>query len=87
MSDMGDDFREHREYMRGVKDLRIQETLEILAAGDIHFDPYVSDGAHLVFRHGHTILDLWPGSGKWFDRKTGTRGCRLENFLAYYFAL
>lgn len=86
MSDMGDDFREHREFIRWQKAARMEEILEILGRAEI---PFATDNSpeHLILRRAGHILDFWPTTGKWFDRKTGTRGCRLENFLAYYFAL
>ena len=85
-SDMGDDFREHREYMRGVKDARVDETLEILSHSGLHFSDNDA-GRHLIFRYGKHTIDFWPTTGRWFDRHTGLRGRWIDKLLPYLFGV
>lgn len=82
MSEMGDAFREHREYMRGVKEARADEALDILSKSGIAFET-LDCGRHLIFRDGNQVVDFWPTTGRWFDRKSGRRGRWVDRLLEH----
>ena len=38
-------------------------------------------GAHLIVRHAGTVVDFWPGTGKWIMRGSGLSGRGMQNLI------
>jgi hypothetical protein len=85
MGDMGDYFRDVDAAMRADKELRLEETMEILSHSGLPFENH-DCGRHLIFRYGKHVIDFWPTTGRWFDRKTNRRGRWIERLLTYMLA-
>lgn len=55
----------------------------VLTEGGIIFDEK-NNGAHLIVRHNHVIVDFWPGTGLWIARKnTRQRGRGVFNLIRF----
>lgn len=77
MGDMGDDFNAlKKERQEKRADNRHQSALILQRAGIVFESKNV--GAHLIVLAGRTVVDFWPGTGKWIPRgqKESRRGVR-----------
>ena len=42
-----------------------------------------NDGAHLVVEHNCLIVDFWPGTGRWKNRKSGEYGFSIKSIFKH----
>lgn len=82
MSELGDDFREWREYKQHKRANNRDNSAALLTAKNI---PFVShnNGAHLIVASKIGVFDFWPGTGRWISRNTGSKGFGVKNLLAH----
>lgn len=68
MGDMGDDFRELRKWQKQKRQSNLLNSTEILKSHNINFEQK-NWGVHLIIRHNDKVLDFYPSTGLWWDRK------------------
>jgi hypothetical protein len=81
MSDAGDLYREMRYESQKRRAHNRRSSAQLLRERSIAFESR-NNGAHLIVSHRDKVLDLWPGTGRWRDRK-GKGGFGVRNLLAY----
>lgn len=42
-----------------------------------------NNGAHLVVEGNEGYIDFWPGTGRWIDRASGTKGFGVRNLVNF----
>lgn len=84
MNNQGNEVTEMwRDHKTSRADKRAKNRLESarrLVAQGIEYTSH-NDGAHLVVEHNSLILDFWPGTGRWKNRKTGEYGFGVKLLL------
>lgn len=77
MSDTADDFNFLKQIRQEKRASNREQSAEILQRAGILFESK-NVGAHLIVQAGRTIVDFWPGTGKWIPRgqREGRRGVR-----------
>lgn len=42
-----------------------------------------NNGAHLIVEGNVGYIDFWPGTGRWIDRSSGTKGFGVRNLVTF----
>jgi hypothetical protein len=80
---MGDLFSALKAEKKKKKQSNLEFSTEFLTKKEINFESK-NDGIHLIVTHNGKVVDFWPSTGKWKDRKKErySRGVRkLVNYL------
>jgi hypothetical protein len=59
-----------------------QHSTELLQANQIDFVSR-NDGVHLTIKSGGGVVDFWPSTGLWIDRRTGMRKRGVMKLVAF----
>lgn len=77
MGDMGEIFSGMREYSQEKRANNRDGSKKILEGAGINFESK-NFGAHLIVEN---IIDFWPGTGKFIDRRNKFKGRGVRNLL------
>ena len=80
MSELGDDFREWREYKRKRKAEFVATATRVLGKEGVFYT--VLDYGTNHFRIENRV-DYWPGTGTWIVLETRERGYGLRELIKY----
>lgn len=70
MGDVGDDMRAMRGFNQAKRAGNRESSTSELQRLGVEFESK-NDGAHLIVEN---VLDFWPGTGLWINRRTHKRG-------------
>lgn len=82
MGDMADDFNAMRQDSQERRSFNRKSSAQILEHSRVNFESK-NGGAHLVVRHEKTVVDFWPGTGKWIARDFDVSGRGVFPLLRY----
>lgn len=80
MIDLYGDLRKHKQEERAK---RRAADLLLLAEEGINLASINNDGAHIIVNHGGRVIDYWPGTSLWIDRKTQKRRRGVRQLINY----
>lgn len=78
VSDMWRDLKKSRQLNRAKNR---DQSAAILRAAGIDFYTH-NDGAHLIVQ-AKTVIDFWPGTGRWKDRADGHTAFGVKSLIKY----
>ncbi len=67
MSDLAEDFKAWKEHKQEKRADNRENSANILTAKGISFESK-NAGAHLIIKHNQSVMDFWPGTGKYIFR-------------------
>ncbi len=70
MSETGDLFKLIGEASKAKRAANRTQSTRLLTDKGIRFNSS-NAGAHLIVTHNDTVVDFWPGTGKWIIRGSG----------------
>lgn len=68
-SELGEIFDGMREASRQKKRSNLESSTQILRDHGVLFESKNAD-IHLIVKHGGKVVDYWPSTGLWIDRKS-----------------
>lgn len=80
-SDMGELFNEHKRAMQKRRADNRQGLAKILIDRGVAFESK-NGGAHLLVQGKNSLVDFWPGTGKWHSR-SGEKGFGVQSLLIF----
>lgn len=83
MGDMIDLYGDLRKQKQEERAKRRAADLMLLAEEGINLASINNDGAHIIVNHGGRVIDYWPGTGLWIDRKTQKRRRGARQLINY----
>jgi hypothetical protein len=82
MSEIADIFNALKELKKERKQNNLEYSTQLLIDKNISFESK-NYGVHLIVNHNNKIIDFWPSTGKWKDRKK-SHYCRgVKKLIAY----
>lgn len=65
---MTEEFEAHKEASKARRADNREQSANLLTDHGVQFESK-NLGAHLVVTHGERVVDFWPGTGKWIERR------------------
>lgn len=81
MSELGETFRVLKERSQQRRALNRESSPKLLEAAGIPFEEK-NWGAHLIVQGPNSLVDFWPGTGRWVDRG-GSRGFGVRKLIKH----
>lgn len=82
MSELGDTFRAMKEESKTRRESHRKTSPELLTAHNISFESK-NWGAHLVVSCKPNLIDFWPGTGKWIERRTNNTSRGVNRLITF----
>lgn len=82
MSDVGEDYRAWDMRKKEVKAKNRAESIERLNTSMIQFYSK-NNGEHLILNGVEGVIDFWPSTGRWVDRKTKRNGYDARGLFSF----
>lgn len=82
MSELGEMFKFMDELKKERRASNTEKSTSILIEKAINFESK-NGGAHLIVKHGGKVIDYWPSTGLWVDRKTMKRKGGVFQLIKY----
>jgi hypothetical protein len=70
MSDVVETYKAMAAHSKQIRDERRTKAPAALTRRGIEFESK-NEGAHLIVKGPHGLIDYWPGTGRWIDRSKG----------------
>ena len=71
-----------KEDSRRHKHILSKQITKTLKDFDIDFSSH-NNGYHYIIPYRNTMIDLWPSSGKWYDKSINKKGQGIRQLLVY----
>ena len=82
MGEMGEFWRDVSDARQEKRADNREKSVTILKEKGIRFESR-NNGAHLIIKYYNTIVDFWPGTGKYIFRTEAKRGRGVFNLLRH----
>lgn len=83
MGDMAEVFREMTKYQKEKRRNRLIANTEKLKAANVNFESK-NNGVHIIINHNGKIIDFYPSTGLFWDRKNPKNKKRgIDKLLKY----
>lgn len=81
-NDVGEMWELYHKDRQGKKRRNLEYSTEILRSLEIQFESK-NGGVHLIVKHNGFIIDYWPSTGKFKDRKSEKYQRGIKNLVNY----
>lgn len=82
MGDMGDLYSAYRKARQQKRASNRDHSITVLDSEGIKCE-VKNYGAHLIVRHGDVVIDYWPGTGLWIDRRDKLKRRGIKRLIVY----
>lgn len=82
MGDMGELFSIYKNSRQNKRASNRTRATAVLDSEGIKYEAK-NYGAHLIVRHGDVVVDYWPGTGLWIDRRDKLKRRGIRRLIVY----